>query len=66
MSRSDGTFEIEGLPDGAYYAVAFDDVPYSEIMDPEYLFLARQKATRFSLGQGEPAPLRLRIVSITK
>jgi hypothetical protein len=59
----DGLFKIDALPplDG-YLAVAVDYLEQGEGSDPEFLASIRDRATRFRLGSGESATVRLSLV----
>ena len=55
----DGRFKITGLPPGEYYIVAVDRVEAGQQGDPEFLESVRDKAARFSLGEGETKTIDL-------
>jgi len=62
-ARSDrGRFEVTGLPPNEdYRAVAVDYLEDGEEYDPDFLKRMRQRATRFSLREGEQIALDLRL-----
>ena len=62
-ARSDrGRFEVAGLPPNEEYrAVAVDYLEDGEEYDPDFLKRMRQRATRFSLREGEQIALDLRL-----
>ena len=57
----DGRFQIRNLPAGSYYAVAVDYVEQGAWGDPELLERLKEKATTFSLDDGEKKTLDLKI-----
>ena len=57
----DGRFKITDLPAGDYYAVALDTIDQGEASDPEFLERIKDRATPFSLGDGEAKSLDLKI-----
>lgn len=59
----DGRFKVRNLPAGQYYAVALEYVEPGESSDPEFLERARERASTFSLNEGETKVLDLRIAS---
>ena len=44
---------------GDYYAVAMSDVEVNAWTDPEFLSLARERATKFSIADGEAKTIDL-------
>jgi hypothetical protein len=60
-SDQDGKFNLPGLPQGDYYAIALDSPNVNEIGDPELLARFRDHATLLSLSDGETKVLDLRI-----
>jgi protocatechuate 3,4-dioxygenase beta subunit len=60
-SDQDGKFNLPGLPQGDYYAIALDAPNVNEISDPELLVRFRDHATLLSLSDGETKVLDLRI-----
>jgi hypothetical protein len=62
-SRPDqaGRFQLKQLPPGSYYAIAVDYLPQGEWGDPEVLDRLKDKATRFTLEEGETKTLDLRM-----
>ena len=63
-ARSDrGRFEVAGLPPNEEYrVVAVDYLEDGEEYDPDFLKRMRQRATRFTLREGEQIGLDLRLV----
>lgn len=63
MSRPDqeGRFKVRSLPPGTYYAVALDSVDPGEFGDPDFFDRVKDKATAFSIGEGETKVLDLRL-----
>ena len=57
----DGRFKVRNLPAGAYYAVALEYVEPGESSDPEFLEKIRDRASRFSLNDGETKVLDLKL-----
>ena len=64
-SRPDqeGQFRVTGLRSGSYYAAAVEYVDAAEIANPEYLDRLAQRATRFSLREGETRTLDLKLMT---
>jgi hypothetical protein len=62
-SRPDqeGRFKFSNLPPGAYCAIAVEYVAAGEWSDPEWLARASKKATRFTLDEGSPRALDLKV-----
>jgi len=59
-----GQFRIRGLPsDDRYLAVAVDYLEDGEGTDPQFLEQIKDRATRFSLGEGESKGIDLKIVN---
>jgi hypothetical protein len=59
-----GQFRIRALPaDDRYLAVAVDYLEDGEGADPQFLEQIKDRATRFSLGDGEAKSLDLKIVN---
>lgn len=59
-----GQFRIRGLPpDARYLAVAVDYLEDGEGTDPQFLEQIKDRATRFSLGDGESKGVDLKIVN---
>lgn len=54
----DDLFHVRLLP-GDYYAVAMSDVETNAWTDPEFLAQARDRATKFSIGDGEKKSIDL-------
>jgi hypothetical protein len=61
----DGRFTVTP-PRGDYLAIAFDDVEDGAWSDPEFLRRIRDRATPFSLGDGETRALTLTPTSVTQ
>jgi protocatechuate 3,4-dioxygenase beta subunit len=57
----EGRFRIRALPAGRYYAIALDSVDPNESGDPEFLDRIRQRATAFSINDGETKALDLKL-----
>jgi hypothetical protein len=58
-----GTFSIPAMPPNeAYRAIAVDYLEEGEETDPEFLKRMRDRATRFSLREGEQHTLDLRLI----
>jgi len=57
----DGRFKVTGLPAGAYYAIALDYIEPGDATDPEVLDRIKEKATTFSLTDGETKTLDLKV-----
>lgn len=59
-----GLFKIRGLPPGnGYLAVAVDYLENGEAGDPQFLTLIRDRATRFTLAEGEAKALDLALIT---
>jgi hypothetical protein len=58
-----GRYEIKGLPPAGYFAVAVDYVTEFMWNDPDYLESFRGRAVRFTLGDGEPQTVPLKLVA---
>lgn len=60
-----GRFEVRGLPPfEQYLAVAIDAIEEGQSSDPEFLESLRDRATKFSLGEGESHALSLKVVEM--
>jgi hypothetical protein len=59
----DGRFKVTGLPAGAYYAIALDYIEPGDATDPEVLDRIKDKATTFSLTDGETKILDLKVTT---
>jgi hypothetical protein len=59
----DGRFKLSGLPAGEYYAIASDSLDPNEASDPEVLDRISNRATSFSLNDGETRVLDLRLTT---
>jgi protocatechuate 3,4-dioxygenase beta subunit len=57
----DGRFKITGLPAGTYYAIAVDYIEPGDATDPEVLDRIRERATTFSLIEGETKTVELKL-----
>jgi hypothetical protein len=63
-AEEDGTFRISGLPPALdYRAVAVDYLEDGEETDPEFLKRMRDRASRFSLKEGERRAIDLRLIN---
>jgi hypothetical protein len=60
----DGRFKIRNLPAGSYYAIALEYIEPGESSDPEFLERVRDRATAFSLNEGETKTMDLRLVRV--
>jgi protocatechuate 3,4-dioxygenase beta subunit len=58
-----GRYEIKGLPPAGYFAVAVDYVTEFMWNDPDYLESFRGRAVRFTLGDGEPQTIPLKLMA---
>lgn len=58
-----GSYRIEGLPAGSYYAIAVDHVEHGRWNDPEYLDRIKVNATSVTLADAETKTLDLKLVS---
>jgi hypothetical protein len=61
-----GTFEVVGLPNGEYLAIAVDYVQEGVWNDPEYLASLVRHAVKITLREDEPANARLKVISIAQ
>ena len=59
-----GTFKIDGLPAGRYYAVAGDYVPQQAWTSPEYLEQLGPWTTSFELREAQNETLSLRLANL--
>jgi hypothetical protein len=59
----DGKYRVRNLPAGNYYAIALDYVEQGAGTDPEFLDRVKDRATEFSLGDGETKTLSLKLVT---
>jgi hypothetical protein len=59
----DGRFRVRNLPAGNYYAIALDYVEQGAGTDPEFLERVKDRATEFSLNEGETKSLDLKLVT---
>jgi hypothetical protein len=57
----DGRFKVPALPAGSYYAVAMDYLDAGDASDPAVLERMLEKATTFSLNDGEKKTLDLKL-----
>jgi Carboxypeptidase regulatory-like domain len=57
----DDEFHARVLP-GDYYAVAMSDVEVNAWTDPEFLSLARERAVKFSIADGEKKSIDLQVI----
>jgi hypothetical protein len=58
----DGKYKVLNLPAGDYFAIALDYVEQGANSDPEFLDRIKERATEFSMTEGETKNLDLRIV----
>ena len=58
----DGKFKVRNLPAGEYYAIALDYVEPGSGTDPEFLEKVKDRATSFTLNDGEVRALDLKLV----
>ena len=58
----DGRFKVRNLPAGDYYAIALDYVEPGAGTDPEFLEKVRDRATAFSLNDGQFRAVDLKLV----
>ncbi len=54
---------MRNLPAGEYYAIALDYVEQGANTDPEFLDRIKEKATEFSMTDGETKNLDLKLVT---
>jgi hypothetical protein len=59
----DGRYKALNLPPGDYYAIALDYVEQGANTDPEFLERIKERATEFSITDGETKNLDLRLIS---
>ncbi|PYR78567.1 MAG: hypothetical protein DMF86_05505 [Acidobacteria bacterium] len=57
----EGRYKVLYLPPGTYYAVGLEYVASGEANDPEFLQRIKDRATSFTLGEGESQTLDLKI-----
>jgi protocatechuate 3,4-dioxygenase beta subunit len=57
-----GKFKVRNLPAGEYYAIALDYVEPGSGTDPEFLEKVRDRATTFSMSDGEVRALDLKLI----
>jgi hypothetical protein len=62
--NQDGRFQLKNLPAGTYYAVALEYIATGDWFDPEVLERLKSKATRFTVQEGVPETLDLRLESM--
>ena len=60
----DGRFKIDAAPPGDYLAAAFEYIEPGQSGDPDFLKLIRDRATIFSLGDGEVKTLSLKLIAV--
>ena len=60
----DGRFKLTGVPPGEYLIVASDTLDPLQATDPDYLDRIQNRASRFTLGEGETKTLDLKLTSI--
>jgi hypothetical protein len=56
-----GEFEAKGLLPGRYFAVALEYLPEGDWVDPDVLRSLTDRATRFTLAEGDTRELRLKL-----
>ena len=61
----DGKYRVRNLPAGDYYAIALDYVEQGAGTDPEFLDRIKDRATEFSINDGETKTLSLKLVTGT-
>jgi hypothetical protein len=61
--NQDGVYKVRNLPPGDYYAIALDYVEPGSGTDPEFLERIRNRATEFSLTDGQIRALDLKLVT---
>lgn len=61
QSGSDGRFEVLYLPEGEYFAVAMDELPWGQTRDPEFLKRIEPLSQRIPLRGNDSPPVRLTI-----
>jgi hypothetical protein len=61
----DGRYKSVNLPPGDYYAIALDYVEQGANTDPEFLDRIKDRATEFSMTDGESKTLDLKLVTGT-
>jgi hypothetical protein len=59
----EGKYRVRDLPAGDYYAIALDYVEQGAGTDPEFLDRMKDRATEFSLNDGETKSLNLKLVT---
>ena len=59
----DGKYRVRNLPAANYYAIALDYVEQGAGTDPEFLDRVKDRATEFSLADGETKTLSLKLVT---
>jgi hypothetical protein len=57
----DGRYQLKNLPPGGYYAIAVEYMAQGEWGDPDVLTRLRDKATKFSLDEGETKTVDLKL-----
>jgi hypothetical protein len=59
----DGKYRVRNLPAGDYYAIALEYVEQGAGTDPEFLDRIKDRATEFSMNDGETKTLSLKLVT---
>jgi hypothetical protein len=59
----DGKYRVRNLPAGDYYAIALEYVEQGAGTDPEFLDRIKDRATEFSMNDGENKTLSLKLVT---
>jgi len=60
-TTSQGAFRVDAVRPGDYFAIALPSVQSSQTADPEYLASLKDRATRISVHEGEPAHIALKL-----
>jgi hypothetical protein len=56
-----GAFRVDGVKPGDYLAIALPSLQSSQAADPEFLASLKDRATKISVHEGEPAQIALRL-----
>ena len=59
----DGKFKVSSAPPGDYLAAALEYIEPGQSGDPDFLKQIRDRATAFSLGDGEAKALTLKLIA---
>ena len=60
----DGRFKVSPAPPGDYLAAALEFIEPGQSGDPDFLKQIRDRATSFSLGDGEAKTLNLKLIAL--